>query len=709
MFSSVYFSRRSSKIHYWEYDEKGKKRYNSAPAPLYFYMKSEEGEYTSIYGDKLKKISFTEYEKYKNSREMFKNAGHELFESDISIENRFILDHYSDKKMVIPKYNIYFIDIEVHSEEGFPVADKADHPITIITVYSTTEEKYYIFAEKEFNGDFLPESTEVFCYNGNEQELLTGFIEFIRKTHPDVLSGWNCMSYDFPYIINRSYKLLGEEITNSLSPIKQIRKHIRKTRWGLPYEVYQIMGLNIIDYLELYRKYEAGERENYKLGFITQLEIGKTKLEYEGSLKEFYHNDWQKYCEYNFRDVELLVDLDKVKQFFNLLFTICCNCRVPFEQYDKTVRVLDGAFISKLMKDKIILPDAKEVDENGEKFEGAFVFPTLPGAFDWVVSFDATSLYPSVMLLHNISPETKKFVVNAISVAKVCDLLEGKELTEQEQNSMAYNDKSVKDIVKIIKDNKYSISSNGVVYTHEKQGVVPRFIAEWIEKRQYHKKLMKKAKEAGNHDEMLKQDALQYNYKILSNSCFGALGSRYCRLYDVHNAEAITRTGQECIKCGMDSVNNYFQKEWSTSKPGLKVNAKNTGNLIIAGDTDSTSFDATVTYDENDYTLRDFFNKLYKDQPMNYKMGINYREFIFPENIKLPYFNEITKTVELGKVQYIEKHNTNKKIYKIKTKSGKFIKVTEDHSIMILNENGVLEEKKTKDLKIGEKIISIIR
>lgn len=706
MYSSVYLSRRTSKIHYWEYNEKGKKCYKSCPAPMYFYMKSEEGEYTSIYGDKLKKVEFDSYEKYKSSKEMFKTSGHELFESDVSIENRFILDNYSKEKVNIPKYDIYFIDIEVHSEEGFPLPEKADHPITIITIYSTAQNKYFIFSEKLFDTKFLPENAEVNFYNGDEQKLLIGFIEFIRKSHPDVLSGWNCMPFDIPYIINRGYKLLGEEITNSLSPIKQIRKETRKTRWGLPYEIYKIMGINIIDYLELYRKYEAGERESYKLDFIAELELEKGKIKYEGSLKELYHNDWQKYCEYNFVDVQLLVELDRVKQFFNILFTVCCNCRVPFEQYDKTVRVLDGAFISKLGKNKIILPDAKEVDETAEKFEGAFVFDTISGAYDWVVSFDATSLYPSVMLLHNISPETKVLVINPISVSKVCDMLDGKEISEQEQNSMAYEDKSVKEMSELIREKNYSISSNGVVYRHDKQGVVSSFIAEWFEKRQYHKKLMKKAKEAGNHEEMVKQDGLQYNYKILLNSTYGYVGTRYSRMFDLHNAEAVTKTGQECIKKSMDSVNDFFQNKWENSKVGMKVNAKKTGNLVICGDTDSISHDSIITYGENKYTIKDFFNKLYKEQFNNYKIGVNYREFIFPENIELPYYDEKTKNIKLGKVQYIEKHITSKKMYKIKTKSGKYIKVTEDHSVMVLKDGKLIEKKPTELMKT-DKIITI--
>lgn len=588
MYSSVYFSRRMSKIHYWEYDENGKKCYKSEPAPLYFYIKNAEGEYTSLFGDKLKRISFTEFDKFKNAREMFKNSNTELFESDLSIENRFILDHYSPKEKNIPKYEVLFFDIEVHSEQGFPTPAEAAHPIVIITLYSTKDEKFYIFAEKEFDRSFLPKSAVVKTYDGDEKTMLKEFISFIRKKHPDFLSGWNSNYFDIVYIYNRIKNLLGEDIANMLSPIKQVRKILRKTRWGLPQEMYQIMGINCIDYLELYRKYEAGERESYKLGYIAEFELEETKLEYEGSLKALYHNDWQKYVEYNVQDVKLLIKLDNKKRYFNVMTTICCNCCVPFEQYDKTVRVLDGAFISRLMHDKIILPDSKAPDEDGEQYEGGFVFPTTPGVFDWVVSFDATSLYPSAILEHNISPETKVFVVDRIAVEKVCDLLEGKELPQNLLDMEAYAGKTVKEVVEIIKTNKYSIASNGAVYRHDKLGVVTQFIADWFDKRQYHKKLEKTAKSEGNKEEASKHGVLQYNYKILLNSSYGYLGSKYSRLYDIYNAEAITKVGQESTKTAIETLINYFENKWPESKAGLKVKARPVKDLIIAGDTDST-------------------------------------------------------------------------------------------------------------------------
>lgn len=587
MYSSVYFARSTSSIHYWEYNERGRKVYKKEPAPLYFFMKDDGGEYKSIYGDILKKVKFSEWYKYKETREMYQAANRTLFESSVAIENRFILDKYSSQEIKIPKLDVYFIDIEVHSEKGFPKATLAEHPITIISVWSTKEKKFYIFTEKEFDKSFITEECCVKIYN-NEVDMLKEFVMFIRKLHPDIISGWNSNGYDIPYIINRCYRLLGEEVTNSISPIRQVRKFIKKLRYGKEQEIYDIAGINLIDYLDLYRKYHQGEQESFKLDYIAKVEIGETKLKFEGSLKQLYKENWQKYVEYNVQDVRLLIKIDDRIKFMDLMLSICYNCRVPFQQFDKTTRVLDGAFISRLMLSKVILPDPETNDENEEQYEGAFVLPPRIGIYDWVLSFDATSLYPSIMMQHNISPETKVCVLNPGAIHIVCDCLEGKDISTEELNKVATPDgKTCEEIIKTIKEKKYTISSNGVLYRHDIPGVVASFVKEWFDKRKYHKKLKEEAIKKGDKAEEQKQDALQFNYKILINSVYGVLGSRYFRLYDRDNALAVTQTGQEVIKLSIDSINTFFREQWPNTNIGKSLKAASVPETVIYSDTDS--------------------------------------------------------------------------------------------------------------------------
>jgi len=590
-YSAVHFNRNTGDIHLWAYDENGKKQHSKQKAPLYFYTKSDTGDFTSIYGDKLKRVSFDNYNKFKETRDMFKSAGRPLFESDIDIDNRFIMDKYIGQDLKIPKFDIHYIDIEVHSEKGFPKAELAEHPVTIITVYSTKQKKYYIFAERDFDRKFLEGKEHWVKIFETEQELLKTFIGFIRKTHPDVITGWNSNGFDIPYIINRSIKLLGEEVTKKISPVNYIKKITKKLRFGKTQEIYEIPGINCIDYLDLYKKYHQGEQESFKLGYIAKVELGETKLEFKGTLKDLYRNQWQTYAEYNVQDVVLLVKLDERIQFMNLMFGICYGCRVPFNNFQKTTKILDGAFISRLMIDKVVLPDVQYSEEGEDQYIGAYVKDPRIGVYDWVISFDATSLYPSIMMQHNISPETKVMVINEAAVQIILNKLEGKEVDENEFNLHATADLKCHEVYKLIKENNYTVASNGAVYRHDKKGVVAAFVKEWFDKRKLHKKLMETALSENNKDEAQLQKGLQHNYKILINSVYGFIGSKYARLYDKDNAVAVTATGQEALKTTMHSIDLFFKEKWPTINMSNREKAVSIDNTVCYGDTDSCYID----------------------------------------------------------------------------------------------------------------------
>jgi DNA polymerase elongation subunit (family B) len=164
MYSNIFFNYRTSEINLWEY-ENGVKVHKKLPAPLYFYYKDKtlkNSEYKTIYGDPARRIECDNWKNYKQKIERFKSTGLQLFESDVPIETKFIISHYLGQELKIPKFDIWYIDIEVHSTKGFPKPEDAHSPITIITIWSTKDNKYYIFAEKDFDETFLKESGEAY-------------------------------------------------------------------------------------------------------------------------------------------------------------------------------------------------------------------------------------------------------------------------------------------------------------------------------------------------------------------------------------------------------------------------------------------------------------------------------------------------------------------------------------------------------------------
>ena len=619
MLSYAYTDYFKSKIIYWEYRD-GIKHQCDADMPLYFYIEDKEGEYKTIQGKTAKKLEYERWGKFKEKREKMREYGVKLYESDISLQTKFICNHYYGVDLKMPKeFNIFFLDIEVHLEHGFPRAEDAEGKITLITIFSTRDKKYYVFSEKDFDASFIKEKhgcEYVKRVHSTEESLLRDFIQFIRREHPDVISGWNSQDFDIPYIVNRANKILGEDEINKISPVDNIRtEEVRDKKTGLMHKQYFISGINCIDLMEVYKNYTASIKSSYALDAICLEEIGEGKIKYDGTLVELYNDHWQDYVAYNIQDVALLSKLDNKLGYMSLLITFCYGCKVPFEHYSKTTRVLDGAFISKLIEERIVLPDVnralidemkrlKEVAEAGDasdddlnrinniKYVGGFVADPEKGAHEWVESFDATSLYPSIMIGWNISPETKLGTINdAQGVEQVYDFIAGIPTAENRQIAFTIGSKqgltTVKKIATLIKNNNYCLAANGTFYRQDFVGVIPKFVDEWFQKRNQYKKEMIACKKSGDKEGEHYYNLLQWNFKILINSVYGYLGTRYSRFYDIDNARAVTLTGQGGLKRTMKRLNSFFQEEWQDSEFGKTLNAANFKDFVIYGDTDS--------------------------------------------------------------------------------------------------------------------------
>jgi len=563
MYSNIYFDRFKSEIHYWEY-ENNKKEHKVAPAPLYFFVEGSENEeecfYKTIFGKPARKLEYTRWGQYKNDKEKYKQWGRKLFESDVPIETKFIIDNYDGINLKIPNIDIHYIDIEVHSDEGFPRASDAKFPITIITTWSTKHNKYFIFSEKDFDSSFITASSEKFIKKvfSKETDMLEYYSDFLVKEHPDILTGWSSNSYDIPYIMNRIKNLLGEEYLKKLSPVESVYERMvpiteyrEEGRWN-------IGGIYTLDLLEIYKNYTFSEKESWKLDDVAFEEIGERKIEYDGTLADLYNNDWQKYVEYNIQDVRLLRKLEEKKKFIPLLITFCYGCRVPLDQYQKTTRVLDGAFISSLKSENIVLPDVNR-DIGDTDYIGGFVMNPIKGLHDWIVSFDATSLYPSIMMNLNISPETKIGKIPDTSVKHVMSALSGKNINE---DVFFCGEKfSCNDFVKFLKQGDYCLAGNGTIFRQDVQGIIPRFVEEWFNKRKEFKKKMLKALTQGNKKKADEYHNLQLNYKILINSVYGYLGTPHSRFFDKDNAIAVTMTARMITITAGKTVNHFFSSE----------------------------------------------------------------------------------------------------------------------------------------------------
>ena len=188
----------------------------------------------------------------------------------------------------------------------------------------------------------------------------------------------------------------------------------------------------------------------------------------------------------------------------------------------------------------------------------------------------------------NISPETK---IGKINNWDANDFLKGK------VDSYTIGDDTItkENLKKYLKDSKFSVSSNGVLYRTDKVGCIPGILDLWFAQRVKYKNEMKKYGKSGNKEKYAFFHKRQLVQKILLNSLYGVLGLPAFRFYDIDNAEAVTTTGQTVIKSTADMANIKYNKE--LGDPELD------SNIYI--DTDSVFFSATPLLDKRIPSWRD--------------------------------------------------------------------------------------------------------
>lgn len=320
-----------------------------------------------------------------------------------------LMDEWASKDNYHIDYNkikIGFLDIETEMEHG--QMDMVNFPerINVITL-KIKKGKIYTFCLGEFKTD----DTNVEVYQCvNEKQLLRCFLDKWEELDLDVISDWNGRAFDIPYIFGRCCKILGENEACRLSPFGLIEKRERTNSFGKKYDEYKIIGINHLDYMELYVNYSHTPQSSYSLNNICNYELGKGKLDYSeyGSLHKLYLNNFQKFVDYNVRDVTLLEDLDDKLQMIHLAMSIAYMCRCCFEDVYSQIRIWDSFIYSDFMKKNKVLPPKKDIsDEQRGSLMGGYVkLPKKAGVFSNIVSFDVNSLYPTIIRQLNLSPDT---------------------------------------------------------------------------------------------------------------------------------------------------------------------------------------------------------------------------------------------------------------------------------------------------------------
>jgi len=512
-------------------------------------VKDGNGQHVSLYGDRLKRVS------------KWDKDDPTLHESDVPPMTRFLVDQYGDSDEPSTGHRIMFFDIEVEVTDGFPDVMKATNVITSIAAYDSTTEKYftYCFDPHKRLQNYTKDDQIVEFYE-TEYEMLNQFFQKYLEIRPTIISGWNSDFFDIPYLYNRAVRVLGPEVANLLSPISEIgySEFTKKHR---------IAGVSSLDYLLLYKQFTFTQQSSYRLDYIGEQEVNMKKVDYEGTLNDLYDNDLQTFIDYNIRDVKILVELEKKLKLIEISRGIAHLGHVPYEDVYMSSRWLEGAILVYLKKIGVVAPNKPPRPKKftNETFTGAYVQEPQSGKHDWVYDLDITSMYPSVIRSLNISPETK--------IGKVTGWNEEEFINKSTEKTYTMINKKGKEMGKMTKQElqqyldeaTVSISSNGIIYRTDKQGLIPALLEKWFNERVEMRKLVKKFHEEGDTEKEEYFDRRQHIQKIVLNSLYGVLGLSVFRFYDVDNAEATTSTGQQLIKFSKRITNHFYNNELGTN------------------------------------------------------------------------------------------------------------------------------------------------
>ena len=519
------------------------------------FVPSPQGKWKSLTGESMTPVKQDGAKRAREFLEKYKDVDN----FEVHGYERFVYQWISEKYPGQLRFNmsdmkIITIDIEVACENGFPDVEASQEEMLCITIKDLATGKFITWGTREAKVD-----TEYRVF-WTEQEMLADFHKWWCSNTPDIITGWNCNLYDIPYICRRLERVLGEKWQKSLSPWNKVnmREVYIQGRRNLAYD---ILGVSILDYLDLYRKFTYTNQESYRLEHIATVELGEGKLDHSEfeNFKDFYTEHWQKFVEYNIKDVDLVDRLEKKMKLLELAVTMAYDAKVNFEDVYSQVRMWDTLIYNYLKERKICVPPRQE-SKKDDKYAGAYVKEPIPGLYDWVVSFDLNSLYPHLIMEYNISPET--LVPTRYPSISVDKILNGE----------------------IDIDSDYCVAANGAQYRKDIQGFLPEMMQKIYDERTIYKKkmLIAKSEYEKTGDKELQADISAFNNiqmarKIQLNSAYGAIGNQYFRYYSLANAEAITLSGQLSIRWIENKMNSYINKILKTKEV----------DYVIASDTDS--------------------------------------------------------------------------------------------------------------------------
>lgn len=453
--------------------------------PKLFVPSNKPTKWKTLDGKFVDKLEFDDINDAKQFVKKYEHVDNFTYYGNTKYHYVYISDTFSNLvEYDFSQLVVANIDIEVAAEAGFAPVENPFEEIIAITVESRGQ--YVVFGCGEFTSDNEKNIKYIHCEN--ETDLLQRFMSHWEHLAPDIVTGWNVQFYDIPYIVNRISRLFGDKEAKRLSPWKYLSTRTAMYK-GRPHQVVELVGISTLDYIEMYRKYQP-RQESEKLNYIAYAELGERKISYEeyGDLHSLYKHNFQKFIEYNIKDVELVKKLEEKLKLIEMVVALAYDAKVNYTDVFAQVRMWDTIIFNYLRQKNIVMPRLTENAKSAE-YAGAYVKDVTPGMYEWVVSFDLNSLYPNLISQFNISPEC--LVLDKFRQVSV------KSLLNRETDTLG------------LKNDNLSMAANGHCFSNDRVGFLPDILMRMYEDRKLYKnKMLDAQKELERVKEELHQRGL---------------------------------------------------------------------------------------------------------------------------------------------------------------------------------------------------------
>lgn len=495
----TFFELSQGKIHVRGYRD-GKRFAEQFPHKPWCYIPSKNPNYSQYktldgvgvdrldFGDTFEERDFLERYKEVDNFKIYGLTG--MRHKYAYINERYPTIDY-DRSLV----RVINIDIETISDEGFPQPETADKAIVAITAICGDVTVALGIGKYEVHE---PGIKYIFCED--EKTLLHKFLQIWKNYDPDVVTGWNIGLFDIPYIYNRITKVLGKKEADSLSPYDRVytREFVKA---GITYKQWEVIGVVQLDYLELYRKFSFSMEESYKLDHIAHVVLGERKMDYSeyDGLFGLYKENYQKFMEYNIKDVQLVDRLDKKLGFIDQVLAIAYDAKVNYIDTFTTVGMWDTIIHNYLIDKKIVVPPVK-ANTKTRTIAGGHVKDPQVGMHKWIVSFDLNSLYPHLIMQYNISPES--FIDQLEDFSSICsgqyDWSSGKYVVEPDPErcvDMMLDGYLTDEKRQVLQEQNIAVAASGCLFNKDERGFLPTLMQRIYDERKLYKKKMLETKQ----------------------------------------------------------------------------------------------------------------------------------------------------------------------------------------------------------------------